>query len=200
MSGWGPTGTLATGTLLGLGAGPWPVAPTLSYDSLPSLLGQYWQIAIDGQRVTGSLEPFALALEYGEAGRLITAVLASLFGDARLPDDQPLPSNATDRRGWWADAAAIGLQTAMADDARPRGSLLWTLLGRKSAATLGQIEMLCASALAWMMAAGLASDIAINARKSTVYGAEITIAIARAAGDTTVLSFAGQWEGLTQWQ
>ena len=37
---------------------------------------------------------------------LETAVILSLFLDARARDDDPLPDGGTDRRGWWDDDAS----------------------------------------------------------------------------------------------
>ena len=46
-----------------------------------------------------ALDAFALSSDDG----LETAVILSLFTDARAKDDDTLPIGQTDRRGWWAD-------------------------------------------------------------------------------------------------
>jgi phage gp46-like protein len=85
---------------------------------------------------------------------LRTAVLVSLFCDARAPADE-LPADANPR-GWWAEDA---------DD--PWGSRLW-LLGRakRTPATLGLARGYAATALEWIKTSGVAQVVDVTA----VYG------------------------------
>ena len=83
---------------------------------------------------------------------LETAIILSLFTDARVREDE-LPSGHTWRRGWWGDAVD--------DEPDTTGSKLWTL--RRSKATqevLVRARAFCRDALRWMIRDGVA--IAVN--------------------------------------
>ena len=81
---------------------------------------------------------------------LDTAVLVSLFTDARAPADADLPGEADDRRGWWGQ-----------DNADPFGSLLWLVLERgvrtAEAATLA--AGYAREALQWMIREEIAASV-----------------------------------------
>jgi phage gp46-like protein len=84
---------------------------------------------------------------------LLTAVVVSLFSDARAPRDVRLPAESTDRRGFWGDSFAqlAGDQT---------GSLLW-LLDRELniERTRAQLEERARDALAWLVEDGIATRV-----------------------------------------
>lgn len=87
---------------------------------------------------------------------LRTAILVSLFTDARARADDALPEPNADRRGWWGDFDA--------PDGDETGSRLW-LLGRAKAtgATLRAAEDHATAALAWLTEDGVASAVDVVA-------------------------------------
>jgi phage gp46-like protein len=91
------------------------------------------------------IDPPALAV----GGDLETAVLLSLFTDARAADDDRLPGMKEDRRGWWA---------------APMGSRLW-LLAREVATNEVRLRAqdYCRDALQWMIEDGVADQIEVTA-------------------------------------
>lgn len=99
------------------------------------------------------------------AGRLVTddglrtAILISLFTDARAGDDDRLPDDGADRRGWWGNAYKPS------DDAPEElGSKLWLLSREKlTAATVERARTYAADALAWLQRAGIVSSLTVRA-------------------------------------
>jgi len=87
---------------------------------------------------------------------LETAVILSLFCDARLPSGQAVPDGSNDRRGWWADQFAD-------IDGDVTGSLLWTLRREKRVPeTLERARQYAQNALAWIIEDGIASRIQVR--------------------------------------
>jgi len=87
---------------------------------------------------------------------LETAVILSLFSDARAKDDDVLPIGQSDRRGWWADAYPA------ADDDR-FGSRLWLLRAAKQLQqSLSTARQYAEEALAWLIADGVASSVDVQ--------------------------------------
>lgn len=99
-----------------------------------------------------AVEQFALAADDG----LETAVILSLFTDARASDDDPLPFGENDRRGWWADAFPTV-------DRDRIGSRLWLLRREKQTQeTLNRAREYAEEALAWMVADGVARGVEVE--------------------------------------
>jgi len=87
---------------------------------------------------------------------LKTAVIVSLFTDARARDDDHLPAPG-DRRGWWGDALP-----AIAGDRI--GSRLWLLNREKRlASVVGRARDYAREALAWLIADGIAKTVEVEA-------------------------------------
>lgn len=87
---------------------------------------------------------------------LRTALLISLFTDARALDDDELPAGETRRRGWWGD-----LLGAAGDRI---GSRLWLLAREKQTeATRRLAEDYAAEACRWLIDDGVASRIDVAA-------------------------------------
>lgn len=106
---------------------------------------------------TQVLATYALALE----GGLATAVMLSLFTDARAGNDDTLPLRQTDRRGWVGDefmrAADAGAGASGQD---PWGSLLWLhYAGKASGDVLERARFAAQEALAWLVRDGIASRV-----------------------------------------
>lgn len=99
-----------------------------------------------------ALDGYELATDDG----LQTAVVLSLFTDARADDDDILPPGQTERRGWWGDAYA--------DQAGDRiGSRLWLLAASKQLAlALVEAKAAAEAALAWMVEDGVAKRVEVQ--------------------------------------
>lgn len=82
---------------------------------------------------------------------LVTAILVSLFSDARREEDPALPTAAQDLRGWWAE------------ESPGFGSLLWTLDREKlTPGTLERAREAASTALQWLIADGIAASVGVR--------------------------------------
>jgi len=107
------------------------------------------------------LATYSMALE----GGLSTAVILSLFTDARAGIDDDLPLHQTDRRGWVGDEYMRPADTsAGVGDTDPWGSLLWLCYaGKVTADLLERARFAAAEALAWLVRDGIASRVDVVA-------------------------------------
>ena len=126
---------------------------------------------------------FDLALADGAAGRdlcgddgLLTAVVLSLFTDARAHDDDTVPDarpgEPGDRRGWWGDA--------LSPDAGPLGSRLWLLWREKDQdEVVIRAQEYARAALAWLVtdAAGPLRVARLEVRAARVAPGYLGIAV-----------------------
>ena len=111
-------------------------------------------------------------------GGLRSAILISLFTDARAADDDVLPEAGSDRRGWWGDALA----TIEGDRI---GSKLWLLRrAKKTAATLADAQSWAMQALQWLVDDGLVAALQVSASVIEPDGLGLTITIRREGSDT----------------
>lgn len=94
----------------------------------------------------------ALALE----DTLQTAIVISLFTDARAGQDDHLPRGQTDKRGWCGEEF-------VAPDAAPWGSKLWLLPAKAMPDVLERARFAAQEALAWLVPAGLAQRVSVDA-------------------------------------
>ncbi|MDH5753332.1 MAG: phage GP46 family protein [Deltaproteobacteria bacterium] len=116
---------------------------------------------------------------------LETAVLISLFTDRRAEDDDDLPGDPQDKRGWWADA--------FQED--KIGSRLWLLSRAKSTTeVLIKAREYAEEALAWMIADGVARAVKATAEKSEDMLA-LKVEIHRPDGKAQQYRFEAFWEG-----
>lgn len=130
-----------------------------------------------------ALEQFALATDDG----LETAVILSLFTDARALDDDSLPIGQTDRRGWWGDA----YPPVTGDHF---GSRLWLLRASKQLQeSLNAARDYATEALAWLIADGVASKVEVETfiPRDEVLG--MTVRIYRPDGTATPIRFETLW-------
>lgn len=106
---------------------------------------------------------------------LRTAILISLFSDARAPEGAELPERGDDRRGWWGDAFAA---QEVRDDADAIGSTLW-LLGRAKSlpAVVEQARRAAEASLGWLIRDGVAAGLAVTAEALTSVGLRSVLAI-----------------------
>ena len=130
-----------------------------------------------------ALEQFALATD----DTLETAVILSLFSDARALDDDTLPPGQTDRRGWWGDA--------FADAAGDRfGSRLWLLSASKQLqASLNEAKQYAEEALAWLVKDGAARSVEVETfiARHEVMG--MIVRVQRPDGTVTPIRFDKLW-------
>jgi len=88
---------------------------------------------------------------------LTTAILLSLFTEARAEASDPLPQGETNRRGYWADAYAEV-------DGDKFGSKLWLLDREKSLVVVAaKAKQYAEQALAWLKEDGIAQAVRVTA-------------------------------------
>jgi phage gp46-like protein len=108
---------------------------------------------------TASADLAMLGADLATDDGLRTAILISLFTDARARDDDPLPAapgGEVDRRGWWGDALP-----AVAGDVL--GSRLWLLAREKRLASVAaRAHDYATEALAWLIDDGVARSVDIE--------------------------------------
>lgn len=117
---------------------------------------------------------------------LQTAVMLSLFTDARARDDDEIPDGTDDRRGWWADTLSFdGIQF---------GSRRW-LLGREKQqdVVLRKLEEYDSEALQWLLDRGIATRVEVTAEHAGPERWLETIRIYR-NGDANPFEFAWLFE------
>lgn len=123
-----------------------------------------------------------LKLEKGELGEdrtLETAVLISLFTDARVSDLE-LPQGVDDKRGFWADALTENDNT---------GSKIWALSrSKQTPESLALLETYAKDSLEWMIEDGVASGVSVIAEYDELNRAVATIQITRPRGETSRFS------------
>lgn len=87
---------------------------------------------------------------------LRTAIIVSLFTDARARPDDALPSGEAERRGWVGDA--------LAEDGDRIGSRLWLLRrAKQTEETRRRAVDYSREALAWIVARGLGRAVNVSA-------------------------------------
>jgi len=129
---------------------------------------------------------------------LSTAVLMSLFTDARAFVDDPLPDpDHRDRRGWWGD------KTSEYRDANDQiGSRLWLLERSKTVSeTLVLAEGYANAALKWLVDDGIATEVEVNAIRqlgSRGSGGDpwlaLEVSVRKTTGEQVSYKFDVQWE------
>lgn len=109
---------------------------------------------------TGFLEGADLALDplgLAPDGGLETAVILSLFSDARAAADDVLPGPGADPRGWWGDLLPLATGYRL-------GSKLWLLAREKQLpVVLERARAYAVEALSWLVTSGAASRVDVTA-------------------------------------
>lgn len=104
------------------------------------------------------LATYALALD----DTLRTAIVLSLFSDARAGDDDPVPAGAP-RRGWVGDEFMPPTVATAAGD--PWGSRLWLVsAGKRTDDLLDRARWAAEDALAWLMRDGVAERVVVTSQ------------------------------------
>ncbi|QUM72175.1 phage GP46 family protein [Sphingopyxis granuli] len=117
-----------------------------------------------------------------EVGRLVTddglhtAIFLSLFTDARAREDDRLPDEGADPRGWWGNAFSLVA-------GRELGSRLWLLAREKiTAVTVERARVYAVEALAWLKDDGIVSGLAVEATRMNAQMIALKIVIDRPEG------------------
>ncbi len=119
---------------------------------------------------------------------LKTAVVISLFTDARADVDDLLPAGQRDRRGWWGDGLS---------DADKTGSRRWLYLREKQTAdTARKIREADEEALAWLVDDGIAASVSVETEWIGRGRLGERITITKPSGDVARFRFNHLWEGL----
>ena len=122
-----------------------------------------------------ALENADLATDDG----LRTAVLLSLFSDARAKADDPLPGDPEDRRGWWGDAFPPAVDGAGLEGDR-FGSRLWLLKREKIVpSVLARAKTYAEDSLAWLVQARIASGVIVVAEAQPGNRLALSVSIQR---------------------
>lgn len=101
---------------------------------------------------------------------LRTAILISLFTDARAAPDDALPEDNADRRGWWGNAYPA-ITTPRSYEL---GSRLWLLDRAKTVEqVLAQAKSFAREALQWLLDDAIVTSIEIEAERQTYRGQEV---------------------------
>lgn len=121
---------------------------------------------------------------------LTTAVMISLFTDARAAADDPLPEPSLPRRGWWGDAL---------DPANPWGSKLWLLVREPcTAATAALARSIVTKCLAWLLADKIAArnDVAAEATPLQ-HRIALELVITRPSGEQVIYRWRNLWAAMS---
>jgi phage gp46-like protein len=136
----------------------------------------------DGQQAVSGLEVDLLDLDGEGWPALAGAVLASLWCDARAPEEF---AEGSSRGGWWADAYLGDTW----------GSLLWTLeRSLLTDETCRQVEAYVLEALAWLLEDEVAKAVKATARREGTSEIVLEVTIERADGSTLALGWSEQWQ------
>ncbi len=107
-------------------------------------------------------EPFANGLQAFDEG-LERAIVISLFTDAKADDDDAIPDESTNRRGWWADSVAPP-SNAPAEYPWLTGSKLWLLWREKQTPeTTRRAKRYAEKSLQWLIQRGDATSVVVSA-------------------------------------
>lgn len=129
----------------------------------------------------------ALGDDLASGGDLEAGTLLSLFLDRRAEDDDPLPAEDGDRRGWWADQF-------LEDGGDRIGSRRWLLdRAKRLPDTSKRYEEYDREALAWMLEDGVASRIA-SSYEVREQEAQAALTFHRSGHQPVTLRFAWVWE------
>ncbi len=133
-----------------------------------------------------AIEDLALVRDDG----LKTAVILSLFCDRRAEEDDVLPNNTGDRRGWWADT-----YSEIEDD--KLGSRLWLLSREKQLpSVLARAKEYAKEALEWMVEDGVAEDVIIETWWIRTGAMGLLAKIVRPDAPALEYKFEYLWEGM----
>lgn len=121
---------------------------------------------------------------------LETAATISLFSDKRARDDDTLPDNSGDRRGW----CLTHRQREIDPDAEEIGSWLWLLSREKQLPeVLIKAKSFAEEALAWMVRRKVAASVVVTAEITRPGWLALGVEIIRRDGTTWVRTYDYYW-------
>lgn len=120
---------------------------------------------------------------------LTTALIISLFSDARASDSDALPHAGTDRRGWWADAFPVAAGDGI-------GSRLWLIDGKQTLANLAKAQAFAEAALAWLLADKIAARVSVAATNPRAGLLALAIEIHKPDGRRLAWRFETLWSNV----
>lgn len=136
-----------------------------------------------------------LALDAGDLATdhgLATAIVISLFTDARARSDDELPAGETDQRGWWGDV--VSPANAPADRPWMTGSRLWLLSrAKQTPETARRAEHYAREALAWVTAGRYARAAEVAAFWSDAILGRLDLVVTVTRPDGTPERFSFLW-------
>ncbi|SLN77621.1 phage GP46 family protein [Oceanibacterium hippocampi] len=142
------------------------------------------ELVFDGATLRGDLAREGRGLRLD--GGLRTAVVLSLFTDARARADDTPPGGPADRRGWWGDLL-LGPGDRI-------GSRLWLLDREKILpSTLARARRYAEEALAWLVEDGIARRVTVAAEVARGDALALTVRIERPDGSTLDYRFDRLW-------
>ncbi|MBF0248043.1 MAG: phage GP46 family protein [Alphaproteobacteria bacterium] len=145
-------------------------------------------LAFDETLLAGDIRLVGADLEADDG--LKTAVVISIFTDARAQADDELPDGQTDPRGWWGDM--------LADiDADKIGSRRWLYQREKQTAeTARKIREADEEALAWLVDDGIAKQVTVETEwiGRGILGERILVT--KPDGDVVEYRFNHLWEAV----
>lgn len=114
-----------------------------------------------------------------------TAVLISIFSDARAGDEDKLPDKNGTGRGWWADSLA----------ATPIGSKLWLLERAKLVnSTTSLVQQYTADALAWLTSDEIADSVEVVAFRNGIYRIDTEVTIKKTDNSKVFFKYFLNWQ------
>lgn len=118
---------------------------------------------------------------------LTTAVILSLFTDARARPDDRLPHSDSDLRGWWGDAWPMVPGESM-------GSRLWlTWPGKQTADNLARAREAADESLRWLVDDGIARAVMVQATNPRDGVLALAVSIEKPDGEALSLRFESLW-------
>jgi phage gp46-like protein len=157
-----------------------PSFPQFAYSSVGDIKTVFFNTAEAADYAVGGL---LLAADEG----LTTAVILSLFTDARAQVDDAIPHGDSDRRGWWGDAFP-----AVAGDSL--GSRLWLVWpGKQTLDNLLRARGFAEEALQWMVTDGVARAVTVTASNPRDGLLALAITIDKPDGEALALRFESLW-------
>jgi phage gp46-like protein len=135
----------------------------------------------------GSIDLATSGADLSTDSGLQTAVLVSLFTDARV-ESEDLPFAGASRRGWWGNLFPEV-------DGDEVGSKLWLLAREKRTTdTLNRAEEYTQEALQWLIDDGVAESVDVETSYDTNGALIIQALITKPGGDQKRFRFAQAWQ------
>lgn len=132
------------------------------------------------------------------SNELATAVIVALGTDRIADPSDVLPTDSTDRRGWWGDMDAETIWGGW-----PIGCRLWLLEREairdetfKDGSTLGRAEAYIREAVRPFIDAGVASHITVDVEQNGRGRIDALVRLFRGAGEFIDLRFSDLWKDI----